>query len=87
MTENRRQFLITGAVLSALSQNRLLGANERIRGGIIGAGGRRRELMNALARHSHEISMSVLRDHSLTVAARYTFLSRDRNGVLGTVIS
>lgn len=47
MSQNRRAFL-TAATLTALSQTRILGANERIRIGIIGAGGRSRQLVRAL---------------------------------------
>ncbi len=50
MQSNRRQFLVTGAALSALSQTRVLGANDRIRVGVIGTGGRSRQLMDALAK-------------------------------------
>ena len=48
MQHNRREFLVAGAALSALSQSRVLGANDRIRVGAIGTGGRMRELMNCL---------------------------------------
>ena len=56
MDENRRTFLIAGAAITALSQSRVAGANNRIRIGAIGTGGRMRELMNALARDpDHEV--------------------------------
>ena len=48
MIHNRREFFLAGAALSALSQSRVLGANDRIRVGAIGTGGRMRELMNCL---------------------------------------
>ena len=48
MPHNRREFLLAGAALSALSQSRVPGANDRIRVGAIGTGGRMRELMNCL---------------------------------------
>lgn len=47
MATNRRTFL-TATTLTALSQSRILGANDRIRIGVIGAGGRSRELLHAL---------------------------------------
>ena len=47
MSTNRRAFL-TAATLTALSQTRILGANDRIRIGAIGTGGRSRELLHAL---------------------------------------
>lgn len=50
MQNNRRQFLLSGAALTALSQSQVLGANDRVRIGAIGTGGRSRELMNALAK-------------------------------------
>jgi predicted dehydrogenase len=50
MQQNRREFLASGAALSALSQGRSLGANDRIRVGAIGTGGRMRELMNCLGK-------------------------------------
>ncbi|MBS1874974.1 MAG: Gfo/Idh/MocA family oxidoreductase [Acidobacteria bacterium] len=40
MSENRRTFLKSAAALTALSQSRILGANERIRIGSMGTGGR-----------------------------------------------
>jgi predicted dehydrogenase len=46
----RRQFLMAGAALSALSQSKILGANDRIRLGAIGTGGRCRSLLSALAK-------------------------------------
>jgi predicted dehydrogenase len=45
-TTNRRSFLIASG-LTALASTRALGANERLRVGIIGAGGRMRALINA----------------------------------------
>src|SRR5712692_8568265 len=50
MHKNRRKFLMAGAALTALSRGRILGANGRVRIGVIGTGGRMRELMNALAK-------------------------------------
>src|ERR1051326_3826351 len=47
MSPNRRTFLAATA-LSAFSQSRILGANDRIRIGVIGTGGRSRELLHAL---------------------------------------
>ena len=47
MSTNRRNFL-TATTLTALSQSRILGANERIRVGILGVGGRSRDLLHAL---------------------------------------
>jgi predicted dehydrogenase len=47
MQQNRRTFL-SAAAAAALSQSRVLGANDRIRIGAIGCGGRHRELMRAL---------------------------------------
>ena len=46
MEHNRRSFL-TGAAFAALSQSRVLGANDRVRLGAIGTGGRSRELLHA----------------------------------------
>lgn len=46
MTTNRRRFLKSSAAMTALSQSRILGANERIRLGGIGIGGRCRYLLN-----------------------------------------
>ena len=48
MTENRRTFLKTAALATAVSQRRILGANERIRVGGIGTGGRCRYLLSLL---------------------------------------
>jgi predicted dehydrogenase len=45
-TPNRRSFLIASG-LTALASTRAFGANERLRVGIIGAGGRMRALINA----------------------------------------
>jgi predicted dehydrogenase len=50
MRANRRDFLIAGAAWTALSQSRVLGANDRLRVGAIGCGGRMRELMSAAAK-------------------------------------
>jgi len=47
MATNRRTFL-AATTLTALSQSHVLGANDRIRIGVIGAGGRSRELLHAL---------------------------------------
>ena len=47
MPTNRRSFL-AAATLTALSESRILGANDRIRIGVIGAGGRSRALLTAL---------------------------------------
>jgi len=47
--QSRRSFLKTAAVTTtAASAGRVLGANDRIRIGVIGAGGRGRYLMNQL---------------------------------------
>ncbi len=48
MLHNRREFLASAATLTALSQKRILGANDRIRVGAIGTGGRSRELLHCL---------------------------------------
>ena len=45
-TPNRRHFLIGGG-LTALASTRAFGANERLRVGVIGAGGRMRSLLNS----------------------------------------
>jgi predicted dehydrogenase len=45
-TPNRRTFLIAGG-LSALAATRSFGANDRLRIGVIGAGGRMRQLLNS----------------------------------------
>jgi predicted dehydrogenase len=50
MINNRREFLISGAALAAFSQARVLGANDRIRIGAIGTGGRMRGLLECLNR-------------------------------------
>ena len=50
MLHNRRTFLTAASAL-ALSQSRVLGANDRIRIGAIGCGGRHRELMYALEKN------------------------------------
>jgi predicted dehydrogenase len=50
MQANRRQFLVAGTALTALSQSKILGANDRIRVGAIGTGGRMGDLLTALAR-------------------------------------
>src|SRR5258708_40154587 len=47
MIAGRRTFL-AGTALTALSQSRVLGANDRVRVGAIGTGGRCRELLHAL---------------------------------------
>lgn len=47
MPSNRRSFLAAGAV-TALYSRRILGANERLRIGLLGAGGRSRALLHAL---------------------------------------
>lgn len=49
--QNRRQFLAAGAGLTALSQSRVLGANDRIRVGAIGTGGRMQTLLNCLRKN------------------------------------
>ena len=43
---NRRSFLIAGG-LTALASTRAFGANDRLRIGVIGAGGRMRQLLNS----------------------------------------
>src|SRR5579863_10366860 len=43
---NRRTFLIAGG-LTALESTRAFGANDRLRIGVIGAGGRMRQLLNS----------------------------------------
>ena len=43
---NRRSFLIGGG-LTALASTKIFGANERLRIGVIGAGGRMRQLLNS----------------------------------------
>src|SRR5664279_6385591 len=43
---DRRSFLIAGG-LTALASTKVLGANDRIRVGVIGAGGRMRNLLDA----------------------------------------
>jgi len=45
-TPNRRSFLITGG-LTALASTKAFGANDRLRIGVIGAGGRMRGLLNS----------------------------------------
>ena len=45
-TSNRRSFLIAGG-LTALASTKAFGANDRLRIGVIGAGGRMRQLLNA----------------------------------------
>lgn len=45
-TPNRRSFLIAGG-LTALASTKAFGANDRLRIGVIGAGGRMRDLLNA----------------------------------------
>src|SRR5260370_26121513 len=47
MMPGRRTFL-AGAAITALSQSRAWGANDRVRVGAIGTGGRCRELLHAL---------------------------------------
>src|SRR5579884_1883891 len=47
MNTNRRAFL-AAATWTAFSQSRIFGANDRIRVGVIGTGGRSRELMHCL---------------------------------------
>ncbi len=49
MGENRREFLRSAAAITALSQARVLGANDRVRVGGIGTGGRCRYLLSVLA--------------------------------------
>ncbi len=51
MTHDRRTFL-TATTLTALSQTRVLGANDRVRLGVIGLGGRSRQLFHALQANS-----------------------------------
>src|SRR6202047_4763518 len=46
---NRRSFLIAGG-LTALASTRVLGANDTLRVGVIGAGGRMGDLLNAADR-------------------------------------
>jgi len=48
-TPNRRSFLIAGG-LTALASTKAFGANDRLRIGVIGAGGRMRQLLNAAER-------------------------------------
>lgn len=48
MSETRREFLKTAAAATAASQNRILGANDRIRVGGIGTGGRCQYLLSLL---------------------------------------
>jgi predicted dehydrogenase len=48
MAENRRQFLKMTVAATALSRQKILGANERIRVGAIGTGGRTQYLMRLL---------------------------------------
>src|SRR5579872_1344514 len=43
---NRRSFIVT-AGLTALASTRVMGANDTIRVGVIGAGGRMNDLLNA----------------------------------------
>src|SRR5216683_6342012 len=43
---NRRSFILAGG-LTALASTRVLGANDALRVGVIGAGGRMRDLLNA----------------------------------------
>ncbi|MCC7499902.1 MAG: Gfo/Idh/MocA family oxidoreductase [Bryobacterales bacterium] len=50
MTDTRRQFLKNTAVATALSQTRVLGANDRVRIGCIGTGGRGRYLLEKATR-------------------------------------
>src|SRR5215470_17574047 len=50
MQSNRREFLVASTALTALSQSRVLGANDRIRVGAIGTGGRMGTLLNCLAK-------------------------------------
>src|SRR5579863_5818612 len=46
---NRRNFIIAGG-LTALASTRVLGANDTLRVGVIGAGGRMNDLLNAADR-------------------------------------
>lgn len=46
--QSRRSFLATGAALTALSSSRVLGANDRIRIGALGTGGRCQYLLSCL---------------------------------------
>ncbi len=50
MNENRRDFLKAGAAFTALSRQRVLGANDRIRIGGIGTGGRCSYLLGIVAK-------------------------------------
>ena len=45
-TLDRRSFLVAGG-LTALASTRVFGANARLRIGVIGAGGRMRQLLNS----------------------------------------
>ncbi|HLJ17544.1 MAG TPA: Gfo/Idh/MocA family oxidoreductase [Bryobacteraceae bacterium] len=47
--QHRRSFLQSAAALTALSQSRILGANDRVRLGAIGTGGRMRGLLTYLS--------------------------------------
>src|SRR5712664_793285 len=49
---NRRSFLIASG-LTALASTRVLGANDTLRIGVIGAGGRMNDLLNAADRAGH----------------------------------
>jgi predicted dehydrogenase len=50
MNDNRRTFIKTAALAAAASQRRILGANDRIRVGAIGTGGRCRYLLSLVAK-------------------------------------
>lgn len=50
MNDSRRRFLLTTAAATALSQTRVLGANDRVRIGGIGTGGRGRYLLERALR-------------------------------------
>jgi predicted dehydrogenase len=58
---NRRSFLITGG-LTALAATRAFGASERLRIGVIGAGGRMRQLLNSAENSSVPFEIAAVCD-------------------------
>ena len=53
---NRRNFLLASG-MTALASTRAFGANERLRLGIIGAGGRMNSLIDAAERSGYRVSV------------------------------
>src|ERR1700732_2032259 len=54
---NRRTFILAGG-LTALASTRVLGANDTLRVGVIGAGGRMGDLLNAADRLGQIVAVS-----------------------------